>query len=160
MYPAPQLTYARLKSWTVACPELCLSLRTDPSALDTTAEETVHGIVIVLPLRHPFWDRLRLCDISEHDVDAASMFPAHVDSLAGGEEKVEVGLHVFHIERFPGFAKVWKHSKFAVLALEEIRSRVAGSFKTWDVVGYSGEKPHPPTLTTLTFCRRAWHDEP
>lgn len=145
MYPAPDLTFACLKSWTDACPELCLSLRSKPTDSDTVAaNETVHGTIIVLPLRQPFWDGLRLADISEHDIDAASMFPSSdVDSVAGGAEKVKVGLHVFHIERFPGFTQTSKHVKFAPLALEEIRSRISESFKPWNVVGYSGEKARP-----------------
>lgn len=154
MYPAPELSYARLKSWAAACPELCLALRSEPSTT-SEADETVQGLIIVLPLRQPSWDRLRLAEISEHDVDAASMFPPSVvdDSVAegGDEEKAAVGLHVFHIERFPGFVEVWKESKFTALALEEIRCRVADLFKAWHVVGYSGEKPQPQMFLLLEF---------
>lgn len=166
IYPAPELTYSRLRSWVDAYPELCLSLRSGPSAWgantlsDDTTNTTVHASIIVLPLQQPFWDMLRRADISEHDVDSESMFPPLEDSgVHAREEKFEVGLHVFHIERSPSFATVWKGAKFTVLALEEIRRRVPRIFKSWDVVGYTGEDSsdpcfHPDILPTVGVVMR------
>lgn len=138
MYPAPALSYDRLKSWVDACPELCLCLRSGDAGPGT--DKTVHGSILVLPLRQPFWDRLRQAGISEHDVDAASMFPP---GAGGGGGTVAVGLHVFHVERSPSFAEVWKQARFTVLTLEEVRGRVARLFASWDVVGYSGKELRP-----------------
>lgn len=147
IYPCPQLSYDRLKSWVDACPELCLCLRRgglEPNAyLKCSENDTIYGLIIVLPLRQPFWDRLRHANIEEHDVDAMEMFPPlssgsglHAHGEGG---RTKVGLHVFHIERSPSFSAVCKDTGFTALALEEIRGRVAGTFKSWDVVGYSGE---------------------
>lgn len=146
MYPAPQLTYDRLKSWVDACPEICLCLQdgklemiTDPAIPENGA---THGLVIVLPLRQPYWDKLRHGDIEEHDIDTVEMFPGHPSTEISTREdstRIKVGLHVFHIERFPSFDSASKKTGFTSLALDEIRGRVIKAFPSWDVVGFSGE---------------------
>lgn len=147
MYPAPELTYDRLKSWIDARPELCLSLQRDLPASDSnqlqnSEDDDTHGLIIMLPLLRSYWERLINGEIEEHDVDASEMFPARSNwQLQAHEEtqKAQVGLHVFHIERYPGFSPTRHGATFTALALDEIRSRVLKGFVSWEVVGYSGE---------------------
>lgn len=147
IYPAPQLTYDRLKSWVDACPALCLCLHRDESEstsqLDSSgSDDAIIGLIIVLPLRQSYWDKLRHANIEEHDVDAKEMFAPPLNTeipIYGAGSRINVGLHVFHIERFTSSAPTWKNASFTALALEEIRGRVAATFQAWEVVGYSGE---------------------
>lgn len=140
IYPAPLLTYERLRSWAVACPELCIYLRRhDP-------EPAAQGVVIVLPVREKYWGRLVAGELKEHDVDPSEMFPPGAaddgsDGSHGQPEKVEVGLHVFHVERYcPSSAEGGgtRTPPFTPAALEEVRSRVGERLPSWEVVGYSG----------------------
>lgn len=131
------------------------------------------GVIIVLPLVKKYWEDLLVGKIKEVDIDAGEMF-AGVDGGGGGsstkmesemqlQAPVEVGLHVFHIERFtawdagdaakktgarPATVTVggceYGSMRFADMALEEIQRRVeafnaeAGE-RRWDVLGLSGE---------------------
>ena len=159
IYPAPRLTYDRLRSWVDSCPEVCVVLRrrglgarddSQPQVSSSSAvSPSVFGTIIVLPLLSEFWARLVAeeqtetvtkpggASLQEHDIDPRKMFPP--SDCALGDEKAEVGLHVFHIERFPGF-KMWEGRRlgFTQLALEEIRGRVDSRFPSWTVMGYSG----------------------
>lgn len=159
MYPAPELTYERLKSLHDACPELSICLRgarlggdgavahheRGSSPVDEpsrAAEPAVvcHGLIVVWPLpAATYWDQLLDHAIKEHDVEA-TMFPS-VCGNDRGKKKTPVGLHVFHIERFSGFQKARGGPGFTRLALQEVRQRVAKleGARSWDVVGYSGE---------------------
>lgn len=161
MYPAPLLTYGRLESWIEACPELCIVLRRghgegQPQASSAAAAESVLGSILVVPLLGEYWARLtgegkslrsgtppdEATLMREHDVDPEVMFPPRTG--APGVEKAEVGLHVFHIERFLGVTSEGGEDEkvrrvgFTRLALEEIRGRVAARFPHWSVMGYSG----------------------
>lgn len=135
IYPAPLLTYKRLRSWAAACPDLCMRLRR-PGA-------TSEGVVIVLPVTGNHWERLISGELREHDVDPSEMFPP---SAAGGDGThghlgaVKVGLHVFHVERYPPPAGQGAREtpRFTPAALEEVRSRAGERFPSWEVVGYSG----------------------
>lgn len=174
MYPTPLLTYGRLESWIEACPELCIVLRRghgegqpQASSAAAAAAESVLGSIIVVPLLEVYWARLtgegksprsgtspdEETLMREHDVDPEVMFPPRTG--APGGEKAEVGLHVFHIERFPGFTsggeedEKWRRVGFTRLALEEIRGRVAARFPHWSVMGYSA-------LTVTPEGRRAF----
>lgn len=140
IYPAPLLNYERLMSWAVACPELSICLREyDP-------EPAAQGVVIVLPVREKYWGRLVAGELKEHDVDPSEMFPPGAaddgsDGSHGHTEKVKVGLHVFHVERYcPSSAEGAgrRMPPFTPAALEEVRSRVGKRFPSWEVVGYSG----------------------
>ncbi|KAG6366326.1 hypothetical protein INS49_000503 [Diaporthe citri] len=139
IYPAPLLTYERLKSWAAACPELCICLRRHGS------EPPAQGVVIVLPVREEYWGCLVAGELREHDVKPRHMFPPNVAaaSAVGAHvysEKVKVGLHVFHVERYsPSSAGDGRRRMppFTPAALEEIRSRVCERFPSWEVVGYS-----------------------
>jgi hypothetical protein len=132
MYPAP-LSLARLKSWVEACPELSICFR----ASDNQNEDVAVGVVIVLPLVKKYWEELLVGKVKETDVDAAVVFPKP------GEYGLEVGLHVFHIERFEAWPKVVKkRTRFAEYSLQAIEA-VAATMG-WKTVGYSG-KCHRPT---------------
>lgn len=143
IYPAPELTYDRLKTWAAACPELFLSLRCgDEEEIGgplTMTSGSLLGVIITIPLQKAFWDDLLTNNIKEHDVDSGSMFPPRSKSNVGGREKTEVGLHIFHIERFSGFAAVQKDTRFTEEALQEVHNRIAENFRSWEVIGYSGE---------------------
>lgn len=137
IYPAPLLTYQRLRSWAAACPDLCICLRrNDP-------EPTAQGVVIVLPVREIFWGRLVAGELKEHDVDPSGMFPPAADDDAHGHPYVvRVGLHVFHVERYPPSSAGndgKRKPPFTPAALEEVRSRVHEKFPAWRVLGYSGK---------------------
>lgn len=142
IYPAPDLSYDRLQSWATACPELFLRLCRDDDGNGgplQMSSDSLLGIVITIPLRRPFWEDLLANSIEEHNVDAGTMFPPRSSSKAEGGEKTEVGLHIFHIERFSGFAAAQKDARFTEEALQEVHDRVAKRFRSWEVVGYSGE---------------------
>lgn len=139
IYPAPLLTYQRLRSWAAACPDLCICLhRQDP-------ESAAKGVIIVLPVREEFWELLITGGLREHEVNPSEMFPADAaDAATGGahghREKVKVGLHVFHVERYspsPAGAGGWA-APFTPAALEEVRTRVGERFPSWEIMGYSG----------------------
>lgn len=134
IYPAPLLTYERLRSWAAACPDLCICLRWHGS------EPTAQGVVIVLPVREEFWGRLVAGELREHDVDPSHMFPSAAgDESHGQPEVARVGLHVFHVERYsPSAGDGGKAPSFTPAALDEIRSRIGEKFASWEVVGYSG----------------------
>lgn len=155
MYPAPILTYDRLGSWVDSCPELCIVLRRGrddsqrqaPSA--STVADFVLGTIIVIPLLRKYWAQLTgegkqetgtpftNTILQEHDVEAGEMFPPRTG--AQGSQKAEVGLHVFHIERFPSFTgEEGRKIGFTQLALEEVCGRVGARFPHWSVIGYSG----------------------
>lgn len=155
MYPAPLLTYDRLRSWVESCPELCIVLRrghddSQPQVSATTVMESVLGTIIVIPLLRKYWNRLtgegkpeigtpfEDTLMQEHDVDPSEMFPSRTGGQ--GSEKAEVGLHVFHIERFTGLTaeEEGRRIGFTQLALEEVRGRVGTIFPSWSVMGYSG----------------------
>ena len=119
MYPAP-LTYDRLRGWVDACPELSIlftsvpNTKTDQANGDNSDDSQI-GVVIILPILERYWRDLLSGRVKEVDVDPGVMFPAVVASRDGREgrqgdgeaQKVKVGLHVFHIERFgDGWAKV------------------------------------------------------
>lgn len=106
----------------------------------------LHGLIIVWPLlAHAHWKQLLDNTIKEHDVKATMFPPARCCGDAGAPEKTTpVGLHIFHIERFSAFQRTPRGAAagFTRLALDEVRQRVARleSTKSWEVVGYSGER--------------------
>ncbi|KAF3767758.1 hypothetical protein M406DRAFT_69873 [Cryphonectria parasitica EP155] len=151
IYPAPDLTFDQLQSWATSCPELFLCLRPDadlaaPPGLQ--GEDTTYGVIIALPLRKAAWEDLLEGRIREHDIDAATMFPP---PLVGDSDECEVGLHVFHVERLPGFEAVRNSSamRLTEIALREIQKRTGERFRSWKVEGYSA-------LTVTTQGHRAF----
>ncbi|PSR77995.1 hypothetical protein BD289DRAFT_486236 [Coniella lustricola] len=154
IYPAPELTLARIQNWAAACPELCLCLRdrhqqqsaNSDSKPSPSPHADVLGVMIVLPLNLSSWESLLSGTIKEHDVDPVNMFPSSLNTLnehnqSQGDCLSTVGLHVFHIERFSTVSSVakWSNSskRFTNFALAEIQQRVANVFGHWDVAGYS-----------------------
>ena len=136
------------------------------------------GVIIVLPLLKKYWEDLLVGKIKEVDIDVEEMF---VGVSGGGESSaemeesqlqvqapVEVGLHVFHIERFAACdaEDILKKTgarpaavtvrgcedgkmRFADVALEEVQRRVEAfnvvmGRRRWDVLGFSGEFTRMP----------------
>ena len=124
MYPAG-LTYDRLKDWVEHSPELSISFE---APVGDGSSYVPVGAIIVLPLIRPEWENLLGGTLKEPHIESKSMFP--------GEEKVDVGLHVFHIERFDTFHRLGVAGRFTEFALEKIQSAAAA--KPWIVLGYSG----------------------
>ncbi|KAK3396970.1 hypothetical protein B0T20DRAFT_356857 [Sordaria brevicollis] len=169
MYPAP-LTYERLRSWRDACPELSICFTAND---DHDSSEPV-GVIIVLPLLKKYWEDLLVGKIKEVDVDAKEMFVRGDREL---QAPAEVGLHVFHIERFAAWDAEDALKKtgarpaavtvrgcedgggktgFADLALEEVRRRVEAAnaeaennWRRWDVLGFSALTATPAGKKTF-----------
>lgn len=142
MYPAPKLTLDVLKGWLVGCPDLSICFRYGNEEIQHSRKvlalksPSLHGSIIVLPLQKTSWERLLRNELKEHDVDLGMFAPLRDGT---GVEKIEVGLHVFHIERSQGFREIWSRASFTTMALEEVRRRVSVCFPWWKVIGYSGE---------------------
>jgi hypothetical protein len=99
------------------------------------------GVVIVLPLLKSHWEDLLVGRLKEPDIDPSIMFPRTVDTPEDDEPQ-EVGLHVYHIEKFgtgsssstgggPG------KRRFSEFALDEITRRAQLQWG-WKGVGMSG----------------------
>jgi hypothetical protein len=127
IYPAP-LTYDRLKSWAAACPELSISFRVTPTDDDVDTTSSLVGVVIVLPLIRKYWEELRAGKLKEVNIEPATMFAK--------APAVDVGLHVFHVERFDAFGPLGKLRHFAEFAMENARDIARKN--EWRVLGYSG----------------------
>ncbi|KAK4150619.1 hypothetical protein C8A00DRAFT_17896 [Chaetomidium leptoderma] len=145
MYPVA-LSYPRLRAWVDACPELSISFRISgrrpavgpppplPAGEDDCAAVAA-GVVMVLPLRRSHWEDLLAGRLKEPEIEPGRMFP-------GEREVEEVGLHVYHIERFEaqtgsestggGIAK----KGFAEFALDEVVRRMQSRLE-WRVIGMS-----------------------
>jgi hypothetical protein len=147
MYPVP-LPYSRLRAWVDASPDLSICFQ------DSAAEAAaVAGVIVVLPLRRRHWEDLLVGRLKEPDVEAGSMFP-DADTRGGGvvggdcgagREEEEVGLHVYHVERFgvessSGFGKGVGGKRFSEYALAEVMKRVEAR-PGWKVLGLSGMAP-------------------
>ncbi len=124
MYPAG-LTYDRLRDWVEHAPDLSICFE---SLAEDGSSYVPVGAIIVLPLVRHEWENLLGGTLKEPQIESKSMFP--------GEEEVDIGLHVFHIERFDMFHRLGLAGRFAELALQKIQSAAAG--KPWNVLGYSG----------------------
>jgi hypothetical protein len=149
MYPVP-LCYTRLRAWVDACPDLSICFFRDSES--GAAAAAAVGVVIALPLQRPYWEDLLTGRLKEMDIDPGRMFPAlrasqesgggHVGGEEVGEAE-EIGLHVYHIERFDsGVINIKEEGRVrskgvAELALEEVERR-ARLRSGWRVVGMSG----------------------
>ncbi|KAK0741803.1 hypothetical protein B0T21DRAFT_120017 [Apiosordaria backusii] len=155
MYPAG-LSYDRLCSWVAACPEMSICW--------SSPKTGVLGVVIVLPMLREYWEDLLVGKLKEPGVDAELMFPhdnkkkqlesqsvvAGARQIGNGrvsngrsggmqeekEERQEVGLHVYHIERLAVEPPTAKQKRFSEIAIEEVTRRAAEK-KGWKVVGLS-----------------------
>lgn len=120
MYPAP-LTYERLKSWVDGCQELCICFQ---RVLEEGPEVRPMGAIIVLPLLKRHWEDVLVGKLKETDIEPV---------MFAGEGYVDVGLHVFHVERFDAETR---GTGFAETTLGVIGSIVGQ--KDRNVLGYSG----------------------
>ncbi|KAK0634545.1 hypothetical protein B0T17DRAFT_513603 [Bombardia bombarda] len=154
MYPGP-LSLERLRAWIEACSELSICFNQQQQ--QNQGLPVPMGVVIVLPLLEKHWKDLLVGELKETEIDSHSMFPlSRIRGSGGGggeddlleEEKavVPVGLHVFHIERFPVFkqqeslpSKTRSTRGFAEFAIEEIMRRVTTRDwgRRWKVLGLS-----------------------
>ncbi|KAI9147218.1 Type 2 glycosyltransferase [Paramyrothecium foliicola] len=121
IYPAP-LDFERLQSWAKTCPELSICFR--GPLIEGNASI---GAIIVLPILKEYWDQLLEGRLKEIEVDASTM-------LATADES-DVGLHVFHVERFQGFTSVAKSRRFSDFALETVRA--IAQQRNWKIHGFS-----------------------
>jgi len=111
----------------------------------------VAGVVIVLPLRRPFWEDLIRGRVKEWEIEPGNMFAfpsqdSDRHGRNGRNEGEEVGLHVYHIERFGTWSRVQRNKRFSELALEEVITRVQAR-REWKIVGMSG---------TFSVASRKW----
>ncbi|KAK0707107.1 hypothetical protein B0T26DRAFT_729132 [Lasiosphaeria miniovina] len=163
MYPVAALSLQRFRSWVSAWPEVSICFlppAAHPPATSGSPQSPLAGVIVVLPLRRAHWEDLLVGRIKEADIDAETMFPARLgvgvgddNPYAGEEGGEEVGLHVFHIERFtalPGEGHVSAAAtgmgatkkRFAEFALDQVARRAAAigrGARRWSIAGFSGE---------------------
>lgn len=132
MYPVP-LSFERLQNWVAQSPELSVCyLDSAAEGCDSPGDAVEIGAVIVLPLRKSQWEELLVGRLKEIEVDASIMFGS-----SDTDELQDVGLHIFHIERFEGCGRT-KVQRFAEFVLEDVRE--AATRYHWNILGYSGKK--------------------
>ncbi|TEA19700.1 hypothetical protein C8034_v008997 [Colletotrichum sidae] len=124
MYPAP-LTWERLESWTKAAPEMAICFHL-PSDKDSTGKPV--GAVIALPMLVDSWRELITGVLKETDVEP-TMFPCEDD------HSPEVGLHVFHVERFDVPEARGRVRGFGDISMQAVVD--AALRKRWKVLGHS-----------------------
>ncbi|KAK2054250.1 hypothetical protein LY76DRAFT_665244 [Colletotrichum caudatum] len=138
MYPAP-LTWERLRSWTTAAPDMatCFYLPAAGGNEGRADARSLVGAVIVLPILAHAWRDLLAGRLKETNVDAETMFARSgfdEDEDDGGPHP-EVGLHVFHVERFDTPAAHGSVRGFANLSLRAVAAAAEG--KGWKIIGHS-----------------------
>lgn len=134
MYPGP-LSFERLQDWVLNCPDLAVHFYVDPNGGHAS---TSLGAIIVLPILKGFWEQLLVGQAKEPSVDT-SMFPLQNSDIAQ-----DVGLHVFHIEKFSDIKAFGKDGRFSTFSLNHIRE--ISSKKRWNILGYSGSTPSTKCL--------------
>lgn len=150
MYPVA-LSYSRLRAWVDASPDLSICFQDSAAA--------VAGVIIVLPLQRRHWEDLLVGGLKEPDIEPESIvFLGDGSGGALGEKEEEVGLHVYHIERFDVIAAECgegaERRRFSEYALAEVVKRVENR-PAWKVVGMSGTSfvvLVQPCNTMLTPC--------
>ncbi|KAK3314599.1 hypothetical protein B0H66DRAFT_605545 [Apodospora peruviana] len=186
IYPAP-LTFDRLRSWVTAYPDLsiCFYVRRqqqntssisscgDITAAPKEEEEQPFGVIVVLPLlRTPHWEDLLVGKVKEIIIDAGTMFPPQPPSSMDKNDLeaaagVEVGLHVFHIERFIDRDAVMSsdspppRKRFSEVAMEEVLVRVAERMRGWKICGMSAltaTKAGKKTFARMGFTPTGYHE--
>lgn len=131
MYPVP-LNFERLQNWVAQSPELSVCyVDSAGEGCDSPGDAVEIGAVIVLPLRKNQWEELLVGKLKEIEVDASTMFES-----SDADEPQDVGLHIFHIERFEGYERA-KLQRFAEFVLEDVRE--AATRYHWNILGYSGK---------------------
>ncbi|KAK3360957.1 hypothetical protein B0T24DRAFT_539853 [Lasiosphaeria ovina] len=173
MYPVAALSFQRFRSWVSAWPELsiCFSApAAHPPATSGSPQLPLAGVIVVLPLRRAHWEDLLVGRIKEADIDAETMFPARLGAGVGDnsphlveEGGEEVGVHVFHIERFAALPEGGHVStaatgmgatkkRFAEFALDQVARRAAAigrGARRWSIVGFSALTATPAGKKTF-----------
>lgn len=80
-----------------------------------------------MPLLKQHWENLLVGKLKEIEVEPSMFASADADGA-------EVGMHVFHVERFEGNEAIRGLTKLALGLVQELVKS-----KPWRVVGYSGE---------------------
>lgn len=81
---------------------------------------SLEGMLIAIPLNKSGWERLISGDLQEADLDSETIFDGSRDN--------EIGIHVYHIEKFGTDKKFYEKSLSSLYDL----------VKDFDVVGFSG----------------------
>jgi len=117
IYPTP-FAFSTLQSWVSSAPDLSFAYVSQHDPL---------GVLIALPLELSSWTALVDGQLGEPDIKA-DMFALQT------RESREIGLHIFHIERFDAWQR--NFGSFAQYAIGEARQRLErGNFV---VKGMSG----------------------
>lgn len=82
----------------------------------------------MLPVLKPHWDDLVSGKIHEWDIVPSMLWHE-------GCARADVGLHIWHIKRFPGWQRTW--GGFGKYVWDEVRSSLLDQPKGPRVVGYS-----------------------
>ena len=125
IYPSP-LSLSVLTSWVKTCPSFALQY------LHPKDQGKVVGICIILPILKSHWDDLVSGRIHEWDI-LPSMLWHHDGECAKVDS--DVGLHIWHIERFPGWQRTW--GGFGKYVWDEVRRGLLDQLKGPRVRGFS-----------------------
>ena len=134
IYPAG-LPFHRLKNWVTACPQLAVCL--EHCNGNDEAEYVPVGVIIALPILSSYWNDLVCGKLREIDIDADPMI---------AKDYGEVGIHIFHIEKFEAFTHAGSKRRFTDMALESIQEVLEN--ESWSILGYSG--PSNPWMFVTT----------
>ncbi|KAF8472460.1 hypothetical protein BDZ91DRAFT_715112, partial [Kalaharituber pfeilii] len=108
IYPSP-LTVSTLQSWANICPAFFLQY------VHPLNQSEIVGICIAIPILAPYWDDLIAGRIREWEVRPEMLY-----SRDRVREPVQVGLHVWHVERFSSWDRAW--GGFGRLAWKDIEA--------------------------------------
>lgn len=123
MYPAA-LPLERLQAWVDAAPELSIEFSTD-------SDSAPIGVVVALPLHRKSWDALLSGVLKETDVEASHDF-----GRVGDKGQEEVGIHIFHVERYKAPQGTVLFRGFGSYAISTVLD--AARAKGYTILGTSG----------------------
>ena len=126
IYPTP-LSFSDFASWVETCPTFAFQYQ-HPRDLGK-----VVGVCIMLPILKPYWDDLVSGRIHEWDIVPSMLWHHHGGGYA--EPDSDVGLHVWHIERFSGWRRAW--GGFGKYVWDEVKRGLLDQPKGPKVVGFS-----------------------
>jgi hypothetical protein len=104
IYPSP-LTLATLTSWITAAPTYALQYLAPTGALA--------GVVIALPLRLEYWKAVTYGHVKEWEITA--------EMLAPEDSEVDVGVHIWHVERYSAWIQDW--GRFGDSVMEDLGAK-------------------------------------
>lgn len=132
LYPSP-LTLVSLASWIVTAPYLSFKY------LPALTSNSPCGICVILPLLERHWEALIRGDLKEWDIT-----PKHLWSPSNpSATKENVGLHVWHIERFESWEPEWSgKGGFGKYWWNDVDNAVKHMLQEGcsGIIGYSGMK--------------------